>query len=935
MERMHSLLKRQIKRNLGNIDAVPKTWEAFIKDVSDAYHQIDLDRAMLERSLDLSSRELLQANSEMRAIIDAFPDLLFRTDREGIILDYQTSNTRDLHFLQGEVIGRFISNIFPGNVGKKFDEAIARVRETNSPVNIEYSLSSQDSEYCYEARLLTVLENQIIIIIRNITERKRAEEALRDSENRYRAIFENTGTATMIIEKDNIISLVNTELEKQSGYSRGEIEGRRWTDFIVKEDLNQLKEYYRLRGATSEAMPRKYEARLIDKGGRIRNAFITVSNLPGTDKRVASFLDLSEIRRMEEALSKSEERLRRITDNMMDLVIQIDVRGVIQYLTPSATRILGYGIDYGLGKSSLTFIHPDDRKNAENAFLDMIESGLDRVIEVRVQHHDGHYIWMELLGNVLDAGDGERSGAVVVCRNITDRKHMEEELRKSEEKYRTILETIEDGYFETDLAGNLVFFNPATCRALGYSADELIGLNYKKFMDAQTAGKVKQIYDYVNKTGNAMKSFDYELIRKDGTKLYVETSVSLMNDAKGNLIGFRGVGRDITENKKLETLFLQAQKMEAIGTLAGGIAHDFNNLLMGIQGHASLILFDLKPDHPYYTKLKHIENIVRSGAELTRQLLGFARRGKYEVQATNLNVILENTSSMFGRTKREITIHRKFQEDLWITEVDRGQIEQVLLNIYVNAWQSMPGGGEIFLETRNVVVDESYDKQYAVKPGKYVKMSIIDTGVGMDEKTRERIFEPFFTTKEMGRGTGLGLASVYGIIKGHGGFINVYSEKGLGTTFGIYLPISEKEVPAEKPPVREILKGNETILLVDDEDMIINVSREILEALGYNVIVAKNGEAAVEIYREKKDKIDLVILDMIMPGMGGAEVFDILRTINPRIKVILSSGYSVDGRPAKMLERGCSGFIQKPYMIGEISYKIREVLDTKTDFQTK
>jgi CheY-like chemotaxis protein len=339
------------------------------------------------------------------------------------------------------------------------------------------------------------------------------------------------------------------------------------------------------------------------------------------------------------------------------------------------------------------------------------------------------------------------------------------------------------------------------------------------------------------------------------------------------------------------------------------------------------MLLNMEPGHPHYKKLKSIEDQVKSGAELSRQLLGFARRGKYDAKPTNLNAILEKSATMFGRTKREVVVNRDFQEDIWTVEVDQGQIEQVLLNIYVNAWQAMPGGGNLYLETRNIIADENFAQRYSVKPGKYVKISITDTGSGIDEKIKGRIFEPFFTTKEMGRGTGLGLASAYGIVKNHGGVITVYSEKGHGTTFGIYLPASEKVVPAEKPSLRDVLRGNETILLVDDEPMIIDVGRDILEALGYTVIVAKNGEEAVRIYREKKDTIDLVILDMIMPGMGGAETFEVLKTIKPKVTVILSSGYSMNGRPAKMLEQGCRGFIQKPYNMAELSQAVRAALD--------
>jgi CheY-like chemotaxis protein len=369
--------------------------------------------------------------------------------------------------------------------------------------------------------------------------------------------------------------------------------------------------------------------------------------------------------------------------------------------------------------------------------------------------------------------------------------------------------------------------------------------------------------------------------------------------------------------------------METIGTLAGGIAHDFNNLLMAIQGNASLMLLKKDPGHRDYPRLKNIEQYVRSGAELTKQLLGFARGGKYEVNPTDLNELIKKNSEMFGRTNKEIQIHLKYQEGLWTVEVDRGQIEQVLMNLYINAWQVMPGGGNLFIETENVELDRKSVMAYGVDPGKYVKISITDTGVGMDKKTLERIFDPFFTTKEMGKGSGLGLASAYGIIKNHGGIIDVRSKKGEETTFMIYLPASEKEVPREEPLPEEVLEGEETILLVDDEDMIIDAGKEMLEEMGYTVLAAESGMEAIDTYREKDDEIDMVILDMIMPEMGGGETYDRLREGDPEIKVLLSSGYSIDGEATEILERGCNGFIQKPFDMKEISRKIREVLDEK------
>jgi len=408
-----------------------------------------------------------------------------------------------------------------------------------------------------------------------------------------------------------------------------------------------------------------------------------------------------------------------------------------------------------------------------------------------------------------------------------------------------------------------------------------------------------------------------------------------VKDGNGEIVAIVEVVQDITERKrmeeekkKLEAQLQQAQRMEAIGTLAGGIAHDFNNLLMGIQGYTSLMLLRINSDHAHFEDLKRIEAAVEKGADLTRQLLGFARGGKYEVKATDPNVFIEKNLGMFGRTRKEIRIHKKYQKDVWPVEVDQGQIDQVLLNLYVNAWQAMPGGGDLYIETSNVVLDKDYTSPFGVKAGNYVKISLTDTGVGMDDATQKRIFEPFFTTREMGRGTGLSLASAYGIIKNHGGIINVYSEKGKGATFDIYLPVSEKEIETEeKKPADEILRGTETVLLVDDEDMVLGVGEKILRAMGYKVLLAASGKEAVEAYKKHKDEINLVILDMIMPNMGGSEVYDIMREINPAVRVLLSSGYSITGQAAGILERGCDGFIQKPFDIKALSHKIREILE--------
>jgi PAS domain S-box-containing protein len=518
------------------------------------------------------------------------------------------------------------------------------------------------------------------------------------------------------------------------------------------------------------------------------------------------------------------------------------------------------------------------------------------------------------------------AGAIANARLYAGVRRAEEALRVSEEKYRTLVENAAEAIFILQ-DEKIMFANRRAIALSGRTAEELTRTPFADLIHPDDREIALERYGRRIQGENIPGSQAHRYLNKSGETLWVQmNSVPITWEGRPATLHF---ARDLTQEKKLEAQFQMAQKMEAIGTLAGGIAHDFNNLLMGIQGHISLMLFDLDSSHPHYESLRKIEEQVKSGANLASQLLAFARRGKYEVKATDLNELVQQSSGMFERTKKEIKVFRKYQEKIWPVEVDRNQIEQVLLNLYVNAWQAMQEGGDLYLETQNITLGPDYLKPFAVQPGKYVRISVRDCGVGMDKKTAARIFEPFFTTKEMGRGTGLGLASVYGIVKNHGGFITVYSEVGHGTTFHIYLPASEKEIGEEKKAPREILGGKETVLLVDDEATIIEVMQKALLLTGFKVLVARGGEEAVEVFKKNRERIDIVILDMIMPGMGGGKVFDSLRAIQPGVKVVLSSGYSIDGEASQIMARGCNGFIQKPFGIKELSQKIREVMGAK------
>jgi CheY-like chemotaxis protein len=369
--------------------------------------------------------------------------------------------------------------------------------------------------------------------------------------------------------------------------------------------------------------------------------------------------------------------------------------------------------------------------------------------------------------------------------------------------------------------------------------------------------------------------------------------------------------------------------MEAVGTMAGGVAHDFNNLLMGILGNTSLLRMDLPPDHPYLERLELIETHVRSGSNLTRQLLGFAKGGKYEVVATDLTDLIRDNARVFGRTHKEVRIETNFADDLGTVKVDRSQMDQVFYNLYVNAWQSMAGGGSLTITTRNVTLSAAAVSAREIPPGDYVQVSVADTGTGIPAEILPRIFDPFFTTKTLARGTGLGLASVYGIIKNHQGMIEVESLMGQGACFHIYLPMaSRKRIPQAVPEQAETFQhGNETLLLVDDEPLVIQATEGMLTRLGYTLITAESGRAALDLFEREHEQIDLVILDMIMPGMSGHETFDGLKAIDPDVKVLLSSGYARSGQAEEILNKGGKGFIPKPFDMSVISRRVREVLD--------
>ncbi len=519
-------------------------------------------------------------------------------------------------------------------------------------------------------------------------------------------------------------------------------------------------------------------------------------------------------------------------------------------------------------------------------------------------------------------------------------QEMEDRLRTSERRFRFMVQNSPDMIYTLDAKGKFTFINNAAERLFGYRSTDLVGKPYQAVLfdedldkacwrinERRTGKRATSGYELRLKTGPHKESpiaqhTDFAVVELNATGVYRRAGT------RRELIGTYGVARDMTFRKILETQLLQAKKIEALGNLAGGIAHDFNNLLMGIQGIVSLVLFKMEPGNPYAEQIKMIEQYVQDGAGLTRQLLSFVKGGAMEIHPTDINALIQKQSRLFGRTRKAIQITETLTPDVLPIEADASQIEQVLLNIYVNAGHAMPDGGELRVRTENILLTEkSVIACSANLPqGHYVRITIADTGIGMDDATQQRIFDPFFTTKQIGKGSGLGLYSAYGIIKNHGGHIQVTSTRNKGTAFTIYLPATDRRIRQSAQPSPRRIIGRETVLLVDDEDKIRNVCREGLKLLGYSVVTADNGERAVEIFKEMADNIDIVVLDMIMPGLSGKETYRQLKQVKPDVKVLVASGYSIDVQEGDLLTDGCSLMIQKPFKIEHLSMKIQELM---------
>lgn len=783
----------------------------------------------------------------------------------------------------------------------------------------------------YVARIAYKGRPAIMGNIADVTKRRITEELLRASEERYRTLFERAGDAIFILEGagDQVGKIIsaNQAAADMHGYTIRELLELNIADLDVPEELTRIPDRIS-RVVRGEWVKQEIVHRR--KDGTVFPVEISAGllHLPHHHYILAIDRDITDRKRAEEALRNHKETLEALLNATTDVAVLLDREGRIQAVNQEVATRLGRDVQDLISVSAFDLAPREIAARRRERFQRVVNEGAP-IREEEIGQDGRTY---DTSCYPVFGANGEVEGVAVFARDITQQRIAQETLRRSEEKHRRILETITDGYHEVDLAGKLTLVNDSLCEIMGFPRVELLGLNYKSFVGPEAASRIFKAYNEVYRTGISNPEFTYQIMRKDGTWRDVSVSITLMRDGNGTPCGFRGILRDVTERRQLEEQLRQAVKMEAIGQMAGGVAHDFNNLLTAIMGYAS-ILSELVPKATLeHERLQQIVRAAERAAELTRQLLAFSRRQVLDVRIGSLNDLVRDLESMLERLIGEhIELVTRFDDQAGNVRVDPAQFGQIIMNLVVNARDAMPRGGQLTIATENAVLDETYVRTHAeVKPGDYVMVSVSDTGHGMDPETCARAFDPFFTTKEKGVGTGLGLSTVYGIVKQHEGHITVYSELCRGTTFRVYLPrVYEpaeevfRATETEKRP-----RGRETILLVEDEEAVRDLTSEALEMLGYRVYQASSGAEALEIVgRLGGSKVDLLLSDVVLPKMDGKSLYDALEPLQPSMKVLFMSGYTEDFIVHhSVLDPGVN-FLPKPFTIKALANKVREVLD--------
>jgi len=775
--------------------------------------------------------------------------------------------------------------------------------------------------------------NYILAVDRDITERKQTEEQIRFQAH----IIDNSPVIAAFHDKDLNMIWANKAYQKATGLSLEEIKGKKcysvWNLSKPCRGCPVITAIETGENASYELTPYNQEHWPETQGSWLSEA------APERDERGAVIgaiefaINITERRQAETALRGSEERYRYLVENIEDLICTHDLEGNLLFANSSSAHFLGFASADLVGTNLRSYLAPEVR-NQFDGYLTTIRTEGSASGFMLVQAKSGEKRLWEYR-NTLHMDTSGKPIVLGVARDVTERRKAEDALRESRESYQVLFNDSKDGVYITGRDGQLLDANQAYLDLFGYERTEIVGEDIRTtYVNPTDRDRFIQAIE----ERGFLKDYPLVLRRKDGKEIDCLLTSSVRRAGDGTVIEYQGIIRDVTEQRNLQKQLLQAQKMEAIGTLAGGVAHDFNNLLTVVMGFSELLLAEKNQESPEYEDLQKIFHAARNGAELVKRLLMFSRKSEPKPSPMDLNNEIVQVEKMLRRTiPKMIDVKIELSADLPRINADASQMEQILMNLAVNARDAMPDKGKLTLRTDIVTLDEDYCRFHIdAKPGEHVLLEVSDTGLGMDEETTHHIFEPFFTTKETGRGTGLGLAMVYGIVKQHNGHISVYSEVGHGTTFKIYLPA----IPADEEPDAEVTGvmpafGTETVLLVDDEEFVRELGARILAKHGYTVLQAVNGREALDLFKKERSQISLVILDLIMPEMGGTECLKELLKIDPQVKVLIASGYSGDASVKEIIQMGAKGFVTKPFRVKELLRDVRKVLDEEQDGASK
>jgi two-component system, cell cycle sensor histidine kinase and response regulator CckA len=892
---------------------------------------------------------LRESEERLSQIINFLPDATFAIDREGRVIAWNRAIEEMTGVSAGEMIGMgnyeyalpFYGTRRPILVDLvlKPDEGIRQsyssFRADNNILTIEAEhampLGKKVTLWGMAAPLFDVHGNVVGAIesIRDITERKNAEEALRESEGKFSTAFRSAPNPMMISSpNDGTIIEVNDAFVTTYGYERSELLNKTTFELGIWKDAEERASW--LRQIVKEGYARNVEMSVSKKDGRLRQCLVSTVTFQfqGKPFLLGTFNDVTDRKRAEAALRERERTMRSILV-ATPVGLCLTENHFIKWANAAWERMFGFTDEseyVGWPTSIMYGTEAQYLAERETVYRNLASRTVGETY-TDLMRRDGARFRGHLRSTFLDSSDPSK-GMVSAISDLTEITRSEQARRESEERYRVLFEDSIDAVFVTDQDGNFIEANRAFCVLFAYERNELEGLTAQKTYADPNQRRVFQ--EAIEKTGS-IRDFPIQFRKKDGTVFEGFLTASVRYGVNGDVLGFQGIIRDMTERRQLEKQLQQAQKLEAIGTLAAGVAHDFNNILTVIQGFSELLLVKTDENALGYSQLRKIHEAGRIGAELVRNLLTFSRKADTYPRSINLNEEVVRIENLLRRTiPKMIKIELHLEAVLAAVNADPDQMGQVLMNLALNAQHAMPDGGTLTIATSNIFLDEEYCRSHPqTLPGSYVLLTVADTGHGMDKEVLEHIFEPFFTTKGVGKGTGLGLAMVYGIVSQHGGHITCYSEPGHGTTFKIYLPaIAKIEFKTAAEPEQVLPRGGtETILLVDDEDIIRNLGESFLTMAGYTVLIAASGPEAIQLYLTEGERISLVILDLIMPEMGGEKCLEEILAIDPEAKIIISSGTAIEGKKRETFELGAKAFVTKPFLLGDMLKAVREVLD--------